>query len=64
VRRFLVFDSRSGLGPRSPNEIATDAPWIPKIVRYAKSMRIVVNLSTNGNELLEVPYLVVSYKER
>jgi hypothetical protein len=64
VRRFFTFDTISGLGPRSAKEIAAGTPWIPKIVRYTKSMSLVVNLSNAGNELLEVPYLVVDYRER
>lgn len=37
---------------------------IPQVIRYPKRIRLVVNLSSVGNEKLELPYLEIDYRER
>lgn len=53
----MLFDTYSGLGAQSSAEKREGAAWIPKVVRYPKKMKLVVNLSNLGDELLDVPYL-------
>jgi hypothetical protein len=64
VRRFFIFDTVSGLGPRSTDEIIAGAAWIPKVTRYPKSINLIVNLDQELNEMLNVPYLTIDYRER
>ena len=64
VRRFFIFDTVSGLGARSTDEILAGAPWIPKVIRYPKSINLIVNLDQDLNEMLYVPYLTIDYRER
>lgn len=60
TRRFFLFDTISGINIddwEKPN--AT-----PLVVRYAKKFTLKVNLDTHNEEMINVPYLEIDYRER
>lgn len=58
TRRFFIFDTKSGIAiedwPQGP----------PTVIRYAKEMILKINLDTKHEEMINVPYLQIEYRER
>jgi len=58
TRRFFIFDTLSGVTienwPEGP----------PSVVRYAKSITLKINLDDHNEEMINVPYLYIEYRER
>lgn len=58
TRRFVIFDTLSGVTvenwPEGP----------PSVVRYAKSITLKINLDDDNEEMINVPYLYIEYRER
>ena len=60
TRRFFLFDTLSGI---------TIDDWgkpnaTPLVIRYAKTFILKVNLDLNNEEMINVPYLQIDYRER
>lgn len=60
TRRFFLFDTISSI---------TIDDWgkekaIPQVIRYAKTFKLKVNLDINNEEMINVPYLEIDYRER
>jgi meckelin len=61
-RRFFLYDTVTGI--EEPGGFSTLEP--ASIVRYAKTMRLVVTLDANKeyNEMIYTPYLEINYEEK
>lgn len=60
TRRFFLFDTISGVNIEDWNK----PNRVPLIVRYAKTFILKVNLDVSNNEMINVPYLQIDYRER
>lgn len=58
TRRFFLFDTISGI---------TIEDWpsgTPQVIRYAKTFILKINLDTRNEEMINLPYLYIDYRER
>ncbi len=58
TRRFFLFDTVSGIPQNSYPDIQ------PDFVRYPKMIRLEISLDQNNEEMIQVPYIRVDYRER
>jgi hypothetical protein len=59
TRRFFIFDTKSGVETSDWYESG-----LPSVIRYAKTMTLKINLDTQNEEMINVPYLFIEYGAR
>lgn len=56
TRRFYLFDTVSGVERTQPDKIA--------YISYARYLKLVINLDQEAEEMINVPYLKIDYRQR